>query len=303
MGDISEKIFHLKELTSNFSLELLFKKAMRPIDDNEIQELFSSAEPVRVLHSNPHRETKSSSKLEEHHILHLLGGHPHAISLAAPLLQDKSLKELYSILNSYDILDVLGSDHIEGKLIAPLKVSLETSIEHMKINDPDSLKLFCLMGLLPGGCSEEDLDELWGKNWYHCVERLLRASLLVKKTQENRENKYTLLPFMNKFAEQKMCDEERTNLHLKSCRYYGNICKKMLHANHNSHSNSHMTLNDIMNTLVKIETNIWACIYRMLDNRKLDNDHKRSGTSANRMKSPSQSGYLNASMYSSINHI
>ena len=35
-ADISEKIFSLKELMSNFAIELLFKKAMRPINDKEI---------------------------------------------------------------------------------------------------------------------------------------------------------------------------------------------------------------------------------------------------------------------------
>ncbi len=130
LDDISEKIIHLKELSQKVSKELLFLKAMRKIDDSEIQDLFKSAEPIRVLQSNPHREKKFSLNLEDHHILDLLGGHPHAISLAAPLLQEgKTLTELYTLLNSYDILDVLGTDLIEGKQIAPLKMSLETSIE------------------------------------------------------------------------------------------------------------------------------------------------------------------------------
>jgi hypothetical protein len=71
----------------------------------------------------------------------------------------------------------------------------------MKKNDPEALKLFCLIGLLPGGCIEEDLDYLWGKNWRMLSERLLRASLLMKRISLTGENKYTLLPFMNKFAE------------------------------------------------------------------------------------------------------
>lgn len=95
LADITEKLYPLKELTPNFALELLLRKAMRPIDNAEIQELLKAAEPTRVWDSNPLRENKNSLKLEEHHILHLLGGHPHAISLAAPLLQEKKLKELY----------------------------------------------------------------------------------------------------------------------------------------------------------------------------------------------------------------
>ena len=91
----------MEELTPYFSMELLFKKAMRPIEQKEIQDLLKLAEPTRFFNSNPHthRENKDSMKPYEHHIFLLLGGHPHAISLAAPLLQDKSLKELYSLLN------------------------------------------------------------------------------------------------------------------------------------------------------------------------------------------------------------
>jgi hypothetical protein len=44
-------------------------------------------------------------------------------------------------------------------------MSLETSVEHLKANDPEAMKLFCLIGLLPGGCSDEDLDHLWGPCW------------------------------------------------------------------------------------------------------------------------------------------
>lgn len=49
-----------------------------------------------------------------------------------------------------------------GKPLASLKVSLDTSIQHMEIAEPKAIKLFCLIGLLPGGCSEEDLNYLWG---------------------------------------------------------------------------------------------------------------------------------------------
>ena len=85
LGDISEKIFVLKELSPNYAVELLFKKAMRPIPDSEINDLLKEPEPAKFLHSNPFRQ-KPVKKLDEHHMFSLLAGHPHAISLAAPLL-------------------------------------------------------------------------------------------------------------------------------------------------------------------------------------------------------------------------
>ena len=46
----------------------------------------TSADPARKLHSNPLQNNNNAFKLEHHHMLELLGGHPHAISLAAGLL-------------------------------------------------------------------------------------------------------------------------------------------------------------------------------------------------------------------------
>jgi hypothetical protein len=38
---------------------------------------------------------------------------------------------------------------------------------------------------LPGGCNQNDLDVLWGHGWINEIEKLLRASLLVKKSVAN----------------------------------------------------------------------------------------------------------------------
>jgi len=35
---------------------------------------------------------------------------------------------------------------------------------------------------MPGGCKSEDLDFLWGDNWLTEAEKLLRSSLLVRKS-------------------------------------------------------------------------------------------------------------------------
>jgi len=94
IGDITENKIEIKELTPNFSIELLQRKAMREITKQEIDELLKTIS-LRQLHSNPLQRKQIPESLEDHHMTALLGGHPHAISLAAPLLQDKSLKELY----------------------------------------------------------------------------------------------------------------------------------------------------------------------------------------------------------------
>jgi hypothetical protein len=55
-------------------------------------------------------------------------------------------------------MDWLRIEGMEGTPLASLKVSLDTSIKHMSTNEPKALRLFCLIGLLPGGVTEEDLN-------------------------------------------------------------------------------------------------------------------------------------------------
>lgn len=81
--DHVEKVVELKELHIEYAVELFKKKAPREITDKEIEELLM-IRPDKVLNSNPMR--KVQGKFESHHIFDILKGHPHAISLAAPLL-------------------------------------------------------------------------------------------------------------------------------------------------------------------------------------------------------------------------
>ena len=88
----------------------------------------------------------------------ILKGHPHAISLAAPLLQNKKLKELYELLNSDDIMNWLENQGIKDDPMGSLKVSMDISIKQLSDTEPEAIKLFWLIGLLPGGCTKEELD-------------------------------------------------------------------------------------------------------------------------------------------------
>jgi len=65
-----------------------------------------------------------------------------------------------------------------------LKVSLDTSIAHMKRENEKAIDLFCLLGLLPGGITESDLTVVWGnEEWVVLSEHLRNASLLVDKVE------------------------------------------------------------------------------------------------------------------------
>jgi hypothetical protein len=50
---------------------------------------------------------KPITNLTDHPLFKLMGGNPHAVILAAPLLMRMKLTDLYSILNSKEMHDVL----------------------------------------------------------------------------------------------------------------------------------------------------------------------------------------------------
>lgn len=115
-------------------------------------------------------------------------------------------------------MDALG--YQEKQSYASLRLSLEISINNVKKNNPEALDFFKLIGLLPGGIKQQELNELWGStSWKPLKDHLIRASLLVYKPGENM---LTLLPFMNTRAYELLEEEEtkKTEFHLKCCKFY-----------------------------------------------------------------------------------
>ncbi len=95
--------------------------------------------------------------MTEHHLFKILAGNPHAITLAAPILIKMKLKDLYLLLNSKEMHDVLKVDGIKDSTVASLRLSLEASIS---VLDKESLSFFFLIGMLPGGIDENELDNI-----------------------------------------------------------------------------------------------------------------------------------------------
>jgi len=152
--------------------------------------------------------------------------------------------------------------------VVSLNVSLDFSVKHVRDVAPKAIDFYCLIGLLPGGADTNDLDALWGDDWLSLAERLLRASLLVKKPQSSGENRFTLLPFMNSYAEKLMEASLKKDFHLRCCKYFAQVCKELLSMNANFELTSFKNLGEVMNRLVQFETNIWACIYRATDPKR-----------------------------------
>ena len=113
----------------------------------------------------PQESQEKLSKLHEHHLFKLLGGNPQSIILIAPLLDDPlrnmRLVNLYELLTSNQLCEILESEKIEDKMLASLRLSVHVSVKMIEESDPVCMQLFLLLGFLPGGINYEELDKIW----------------------------------------------------------------------------------------------------------------------------------------------
>ena len=107
-----EKPYILQPLSKEASLKLLIAKAPREIKNPELQELLQCTIPKRCKISQSinvklRDEVSETVTLLDHPFTALLGGHPQAISLAAPLLETKSLKRLFYAFCDSNLMDAM----------------------------------------------------------------------------------------------------------------------------------------------------------------------------------------------------
>lgn len=151
INGVADRVFKLKPLNTQFSEKLLSEKAGKVIPKDERLQM-QKRETERV-----HGGFKSAY----HHLFEsLLGGHPIAISLAGSMYSNMTLNKLYETLVKSALLNSLtqgtaGKSNVSNNLYLSLNLSLK--LYHNK----KIYEFFHLMGYLPGGAREEDIDHLW----------------------------------------------------------------------------------------------------------------------------------------------
>ena len=182
----AEKVHHLRQLDSSSGKYLFIRLAPRKLNDSEL------------------------SALKDHPILRLLSGHPHAIALTAPLLQDKTLDQLYRLLKSQKV-DALVVQDIPAEELDATKnyaISLQISVDYMQQRNPEAVRLFAVMGLLPAGALSADLDAIWGEGWRPLMDALVRACLVERDELAIGEHFFTY-PFVTSYAEKLLSKDDR----------------------------------------------------------------------------------------------
>lgn len=178
VSDFDEKVVSLNRLSLFHAADLFLKKSPRPLLVSEITD----------VEADGAGRTPSSSIMDAlvtHPLMAFLDGHPQAISLCAPLLQDRSLSELTrAVLNrGVNELQVVGIPAHDRSAVNTLVTSLGVSLEQVRMHHgPDAIRFFAMLGLLPAGAMPVDFKSMWGSKWDLLVETLLRFSLI----QRNR---------------------------------------------------------------------------------------------------------------------
>ena len=285
VGNNLEKIYRLEPMPKDSALKLLISKAPRRISNDEIKELLHCDIPRdsklgQSLNFRFNMRRGDELKLVDHPFAILLGGHPQAISLAAPMLKDKTLKNLFLAFCKTNLMDVID-DSINIKTAqTSLRVSLELSIQRVNEIKPKALDFFGLIGLLPGGVSNEELFELWGDDtWEPLKEELIGASLLTYKAEDNGSFIYSMLPFMSVRAHEHLdkAPDTKQDYHKKLWKLFKNYCAEFYYCPQKERESV-----EIKEALVNIETNIWAWIYRALNLTKNIEYQDFNGTSTHK---------------------
>jgi tetratricopeptide (TPR) repeat protein len=264
--DIAEKVYSLEPLHPIDAARLFEHWCPRPITLSEIHEVVKSPRALtvgrqssdsktddsttavtaaEVAHDKPDRKAAADSeawdvdenlkKLALHPVLQFLGGHPQAISLAAPLLQDRTLSELQELLTtkSLDALQVENIRAEERSAVNTLTASLEVSMDHIRsMHGEDPVQFFCAMALVPSGALIPDLESIWGYGWRELMLILIRTSLVVRaqfRLHRRIVDKFYTFPFVTKYAEQLLTTEPSFAplccTLLKRCRsYFADVC-------------------------------------------------------------------------------
>ncbi len=197
---LAEKVHHLHQLDRASAARLFIERAPRKLDPSEMKGLIN------------------------HPIFDILSGHPHAIILAAPLLQDKTLSQLYDMLRIQPVETLVTPGVPEDELdsIQSLAVSLGVSVNYMRERKPEAVRLFAVMGLLPSGALSQNLDAIWGEGWRPLMDGLVRASLVEREAFGKNEHFFTF-PFVTAYAERLLTKDDREKHAIRICEHLGNV--------------------------------------------------------------------------------
>ena len=177
-----EIVYELGPMTDSHAAQLLIKRATRRVTENEIMKLYSD----HACAWNSGRPT-----LEGHKLIKLFNGLPQAILMAASILHEKSLSEIFYLLKNSPVSpNVLNPLMVHAGSHDTVKVSVSLALEIVK--EMEELENLALVGFFPAGVLETDLPNIWGAYYQNTLQKLQGHSVLYKQQYNDDCNYYTI---------------------------------------------------------------------------------------------------------------
>ena len=204
----------------------------------------------------PHAGVASIADLVPHDVLKYLSGHPHAIVLTAPLLQHRTLDELGGLLEQQriDAMAVADVPEDERDAVTSLVKSLNVSVQQLRERHPEAVRLFAVMGLLPGGAFASDLDEFFGNGWRPLMGVLLDAHLVERPLE--RVDYYSTFPFVTDFANRLLSADDRAMFERSTLVHFAGLSEAL-------YSQRYAAPGEVGRLFDLEEDNFWACLQRV----------------------------------------
>ena len=132
-------------------------------------------------------------------------------------------------------------------------ISLQISVDYMQQRNPEAVKLFAVMGLLPAGALSVDLDAIWGDGWRPLMDALVRGCLVERDELAISEHFFTY-PFVTSYAEKLLSKDDRP-------RFSELIVEHMGNASGQIYSEMGKENAIISKSVFALEEmNLWACL-------------------------------------------
>ena len=283
LQEASEQVISIERLDKTSARELFFSKAPdREFTDKEMRDFLKQnpalSPGVQYLSENgfennpglyPHdfpqvTDADFERKLfDKHQFMQLLGGHPQALTQAASMMQSQNmtLSKLYNSIKNGSIIEFL--ERSDSDYFKSLQASLDISLRHLGQWSEGAVKFFGFLGLLPGGAQDDMFKEIWRDEWTIHKRDLLHFSLIMEPTKDefkaNLPMRYLLYPpFMTKYAEKRLDDNEREAYNQLILSYLKNKVEKAYKRMTNVTGSARSAIDDFL----KEELNIKSCLDR-----------------------------------------
>lgn len=99
------------------------------------------------------------------------------------MTMDHTLADLYRVVTSKGF--GVGQK-FESHPFHSLVCAQEAAVNQLNVMHPEAVKLFILVGMMPAGIMDTDLETIWGHSWHYLAKILIDRDLIRKKESQTK---------------------------------------------------------------------------------------------------------------------